>query len=57
MPQPLTVSCFRKSRFVLPFSYRLTQVVPEKEPLTTVCVCVGVVYVSHNVLRFLSLSQ
>jgi len=39
MPLPLTVSCFMKSRFVLPFRYRLTWVVPEKEPLN-VCVCV-----------------
>jgi len=30
MPLPLTVSCFSKSRLVLPFWYRLTWVVPEK---------------------------
>ena len=32
MPLPLTTSCFSKSRLVLPFWYRLTWVVPEKEP-------------------------
>jgi len=30
MPLPLTVSCFSKSSFVLPFWYWLTQVVPDK---------------------------
>jgi len=30
MPLPLTVSCFSKSRLVLPFWYRLTWVVLEK---------------------------
>ena len=40
MPLPLTVSCFSKSRLVLPFWYWLTQVVPEKGPLNgCVCVC------------------
>jgi len=29
MPLPLTVSCFSKSRLVLPFWYRLTRVVLE----------------------------
>jgi len=33
MPLPLTVSCFSKIRLVLPFWYRLTQVVPDKGPL------------------------
>jgi len=33
MPLPLTVSCSSKSRLVLPFWYRLTQVVLEKRPL------------------------
>ena len=28
MPLPLTVSCFSKSRLVLPFWYRLTRVIP-----------------------------
>ena len=41
MPLPLTISCFSKSRLVLPFWYRLTRVVPEKGPLNgCVCVCV-----------------
>ena len=43
MPLPLTVSCFSasvKSRLVYPFWYRPTWVVPEKGPLTGVCVCV-----------------
>ena len=40
MPLPLTVSCFSKSRLVLPFWYRLTRVVPEKGLLNgCVCVC------------------
>ena len=38
---PLTVSCFSKTRLVLPFWYRLTWVVPEKWPLNG-CVCVSV---------------
>jgi len=33
MPLPLTVSCFSKSRLVLPFWSQLTRVVPEKGPL------------------------
>jgi len=33
IPLPLTVSCFSKSRLVIPFWYRLTRVVPEKGPL------------------------
>jgi len=40
MPLPLTVSCFSKNRLVLPFWYRLTRVVLEKQPLNgCVCVC------------------
>jgi len=42
MPLPLTVSCFSKIQIGLPFSYRLTWVVPEKGPLN-VCVCVCVI--------------
>jgi len=38
MPLPVTVSCFSKSRLVLPFWYRLTRVVLEKGPLNG-CVC------------------
>jgi len=46
MPLPLTVSCFSKSRLVLPFWYRLTWVVLDKGPLhgcvrACVCVCVS----------------
>jgi len=41
MPLPLTVSCFSKSRLVLPFWYRLNRVVLDKGPLN-VCVCVCV---------------
>jgi len=33
MPLPLTISCSSKSRLVLPFWYRLIQVVPSKGPL------------------------
>jgi len=39
IPLPLTVSCFSKIEIGLPFWYRLTRVVPDKEPLC-VCVCV-----------------
>jgi len=37
MPLPLAVSCFSKSRLVLPFWYRLTWVVPDKGPLNMCC--------------------
>jgi len=37
MPLPFTVSWPSKSRLVLPFWYRLTQVVPNKGPLTECC--------------------
>jgi len=41
MPLPLTISCFSKSRLVLPFLYWLTRVVPDKGLLNgCVCVCV-----------------
>ena len=50
-PLPLTISCFSKSRLVLPFWYRLTQVVPEKGPLNgCVCVCV-LLHSTCNVLN------
>jgi len=39
MPLPFTVSCFSKI-WILPFWYRLTQVVPEKRAVKWVCVCV-----------------
>ena len=38
IPLPLTVSCFSKIQFGLPFWYRLTWAVPEKGPLNG-CVC------------------
>jgi len=38
----LTVSCFSKIQIGLPFWYRLTWVVPEKEGPLNVCVCVCV---------------
>ena len=38
MPMPLTVSCFSKIQFGLPFWYRLNWVVLDKGPLN-VCVC------------------
>jgi len=56
MPLPLTVSCFSKTRLVLPFCYWLTWVVPVKGPLN-MCVCVqrraqGVLgYVNTNLLQ------
>ena len=40
MPLPLTVSCFSKTRLVLPFWYRLTRVVPGKGPLNVCSVVV-----------------
>jgi len=45
MPLPLTVSAV-KSRFVLPFWYRLTWVVPGKRAVKLVCVCVLYVTIS-----------
>jgi len=39
MPLPLTVSCSSIIQIGLPFWYRLTWVVPEKEP-SNGCVCV-----------------
>jgi len=41
MPLPLTISCSRQSRLVLPFWYLLTQVVPDRfqqSSKTVVCV-------------------
>ena len=37
MPLPLTISCYSKSRLVLPFWYQLTQVVSDKGPLNGCC--------------------
>jgi len=42
MPLPLTVSCFSKIQIGLLFWYRLTWVVPEKEPLNG-CVCMSAI--------------
>ena len=43
IPLPLTVSCISKIQTGLPFWYRITRVVPDKEPLNgCVCVCVCV---------------
>ena len=43
MPLPLTISCFSKSRLVLPLWYRLTRIVPPgKRAVKRVCVCVCV---------------
>ena len=51
MPLPLTVSCFRKSRLVVPFWYQLTRVVPEKGPLN------GCVYFSTKKGQLTALAQ
>ena len=45
MPLPLTVSCFSKIQIGLPFWYRLTRVVPEKNGRET-CVCLSVIAVA-----------
>jgi len=37
MPLTRTISCFSKSRLVLSFEYRLTQVVQDKGPLNGCC--------------------
>ena len=55
MPLPLTVSCFSKTRLVLPFWYRLTRVVLEKGPLNG-CVCV-VVVVGYSILQMSKLES
>ena len=39
MPLPLTISCSRKSRLVLPFWFWLTRVVPDKGPLNEYRCC------------------
>ena len=56
MPLPLTVSCFSKTRLVLPFWYRLTWVVPEKGPLNG-CVCVCVCALVSVIVLFTVLSS
>jgi len=46
MSLSLTVSCFSKIQIGLPFWYRLTRVVPDKQSLNgCVCVCVVIVVV------------
>ena len=56
MPLPLTVSCWpKKYRSVLPFWYRLTWVVPDKEPLNG-CVCSKLVFLCRYVISFSYLS-
>jgi len=51
MPLPLTVSCSSKIQIGLPFWYRLTWVVPEKEPLNgCVCVCSYSLHAIHCVM-------
>jgi len=45
MPQPLAISCSRKSRLALPFWCQLTWVVPDKiqeSRKMVVCMCVNV---------------
>ena len=44
MPLPLTISCSSKSRLVLPFSYWLTRVVPDKRPLNGCCCCLKLAF-------------
>jgi len=39
MPLPLTVSCSGKSRLVLPYWHRPTQVITDKGPLNRCCCC------------------
>jgi len=46
MPLPLTISCSGKSRLVLPFWYRLTQVFPDSPGSHKMVVVVVVVVVS-----------
>ena len=58
MPLPLSVSCFSKIQLVLPFWYRLTQVVPDKGPLNgCVCVCVCVAYIIFHSTVFIALAK
>jgi len=48
MPLPLTVSCSSKIQIVLPFWYRLTQVVLEKRPLNGCVVVVLDLYADND---------
>jgi len=53
MPLPLTVSCFTKIQIGFTFWYRLTQVVPDKGPLTDVVVVVLSVFLYHFILTLM----
>jgi len=57
MPLPLTISCFSKSRLVLPFWYRLTQVVPDKGLLNGCSVVVVITRVAVILANMTDLSQ
>jgi len=48
MPLPLTASCYSKIQMVLPFWYRLTQVVQDKGPLNA-CMYVMVIVVKFGI--------
>jgi len=48
MPLPLTASCYSKIQMVLPFWYRLTQVVQDKDPLNA-CMYVMVIVVKFGI--------
>jgi len=58
MPLPLAVSCSSKSRLVLPFCYRVTQVVPYKRPLNRCCCCCWILLmVTVSVVHIVSISN
>ena len=56
MPLPLTVSCFSKI-LVLRFWYRLTRVVPDKEPLNGCMYVCSLLYSSLSYLFILQVLQ
>jgi len=47
MPLPLTISCSRKYKLVLPFWYQVTWVVPDKGPLNGCCCGYAGCYAVH----------
>ena len=52
MAQVLSLSVASvKSRLVLPFWYRLTQVVPEKRAVKRVCVCYELMFRTGPIIR------
>ena len=53
MPLPLTVSCFSKSRLVLPFWYWLTPGSSGKRAVKRACVCVSVCVFSVHVMSLM----